>query len=353
MSPRGIISAVLTAIPLTMAAQIDWLATDYDFGAIKEIAGPRQGSVRFVNRGKTPTIINQVRPSCGCTGVDFTQGEILPGDTATVSFTYDPKGRPGRFEKSIKVYTGEENIRTVITIRGTVIGAPQTLSSSYPVEVGPLRLSNRIIPAGDVRYGSSRHIFIQGYNQSPDTIWPEWTHPAPSLSIGISNKAVPPGDLVTFSIYFNSREEDAPGTVVYPIEITADTHSSEKQSQTVEFRANVTPALSGAGAAELAKAPVIAISPLNIDLGTVADTAPFSIIASNIGKSELHIKRIQGEGVTMKRFPIKLKPGKKGECNGSLRLTGRAPGPFSIKLEIVTDDPVSPVSTVRLTGIKE
>ena len=352
MSLRNILLVAL-GTPMSLAAQIEWLATDYDFGIIKEAAGPKTGQVRFVNHGSAPTAINQVRPSCGCTGADFTHGEILPGDTATVSFTYDPKGRPGRFEKTVKVYTGEDNSRTVITIRGTVIGAPETLSSSYPIEAGPLRLSNRLLPAGDVRYGTSRHLFLQGYNQSADTIWPDWGHPARSLSLGISNKAVAPGDLVTFSIYFNSREEDAPGTIVYPIEIVADTHAVEKHSTTVEFRANVIPDTSGPGASQLADAPVITITPPTVDLGNVTDTTPFRFIVSNSGKSELHIKRIYGEGTIMKRFPVRLKPGKTGECSGSLSMAELPQGPFSIKLEIVSNDPVRPVFPIRLVGIKE
>ena len=158
MMPKAFSLAIAALLPLAASAQLEWLATDYDFGTMKEIAGPKTGSVRFVNRGDKPVVINQVRPSCGCTGADYTEGQIAPGDTATVSFTYNPKGRPGRFEKTVKVYVGEDNERTAIKIRGTVIGAPETLQTSYPVEVGPLRLSQRILTAGDVRYGTARQI---------------------------------------------------------------------------------------------------------------------------------------------------------------------------------------------------
>lgn len=346
--------AALLLFPAQAAAQIEWLSTDYDFGTMKEVAGAKTGSVQFINRGNRPVVINQVRPSCGCTGADYTEGEILPGDTATVSFTYNPKGRPGKFEKTVKVYTGEDNERTVITIRGTVIGAPQTLSTAYPIEVGPLRLSGKIITTDDVRYGSARHLFLQGYNQSSDTIRPAWNHPSKSLSLGISSKAVAPGDGVTFSLYFNTREGEMPGSVVYPIEITADTTANaEPQKITVEFRANIVPDASAIGGAELGKAPELKVAQRVIDLGHVGDKAKIEFIISNTGHEILEIKRIRGEGITIDRFPMRLKPGKSGECKGSIRLTGRAPGAFATTLEIVSNDPLNPVAKVRIAGIKE
>ncbi|MEE1023014.1 MAG: DUF1573 domain-containing protein [Muribaculaceae bacterium] len=342
------VSAVLAA-----GAEIKWLADDYDFGAIKEVAGPKTGSVRFVNLGPEPTVINRVRPSCGCTGAEYTEGEIMPGDTATVSFTYNPKGRPGRFEKTVKVYTGADNDMKVITIRGTVIGAPETLSVAYPVEVGPLRLSTKTLRAGDIRYGTARHVFLQGYNQSADTIYPRWNHHARSLSIGESGRAVAPGDLVTFSIYFNTREGEMPGEVSYPIEIVADSAAGNPKTCTVMFKANVTPDTSGANAAQLQSGPSLAVSPARLDLGTVGDRKEIEFTLTNTGKSELHVKRIQGEGFTVGRMPVRLKPGKSGVCKGSLRLTGRQPGPFAVKIQIVSDDPVNPLSELRVSGIRE
>ena len=347
------VASLLALASICANAEIKWLATDYDFGTMKEVAGPKTGSVRFVNTGTEPTVINQVRPSCGCTGADYTDGPIQPGDTATVSFTYNPAGRPGRFEKTVKVYTGADNDRTVITIRGTVIGAPETLTASYPVEAGPLRLSSRILAAGDVRYGTARHLFLQGYNQSPDTIYPAWNHPSRSLSLGISDRAVAPGDGVTFSVYFNSREGEMPGTVVYPIEIVSDTARADQARTSGEFRANVVPDATGPGASDLADAPSISLTPSHVDLGTVGDRADFGFVVSNTGRGNLHLKRMQGEGITMKRYPVALKPGKKGECKGSVRLDGRDPGPFVINLQIVSDDPVHPLTIVRIAGIKE
>ena len=79
------------------------------------------GRVRFVNTGGEPVVITGARPGCGCTGVEYPHDPIEPGDTAVISFTYNPAGRPGAFEKSIRVYIGDNTTERVM-IRGTVLG---------------------------------------------------------------------------------------------------------------------------------------------------------------------------------------------------------------------------------------
>lgn len=339
--------------PAASHAELKWLATDYDFGTMQEVAGAKTGRVQFVNLGPEPTIINNVRPSCGCTGADYTKGVIEPGDTATVEFTYNPKGRPGRFEKTVKVYTGEANDRTVITIRGTVIGAPQTLKTNYPIEVGPLRLSERVLTTGDIRYGTARHFFLQGYNQSPDTIYPAWNHPSKALSMGISDRAVPPGEGVTFSLYFNSRDTDGPGLNVIPVIITADSAAADKQSIEIELRANVVPDVKGADAASLANAPALEMRPAVVDLGTVSRKGDFEFLLLNTGKSDLHITRISAPEVSMKSWPTFVKAGKQAKVKGKVNLDRIAAGPFAIILDIASDDPVHPLQHMRIAGEKE
>lgn len=93
----------------------------------------KTGSVRLVNTGSEEAVITGARPSCGCTGVAYPDDPIAPGDTVRFSFTYNPLGRPGRFEKSIRVYIGDFDIAT-IRIRGNVLGTPESLSTLYPVE---------------------------------------------------------------------------------------------------------------------------------------------------------------------------------------------------------------------------
>ena len=118
---------LFTAALVPARGEVTWLSRTYDFGFFREEAGPQQGEVKLINLGPEPTVINRVKSTCGCTVAGFTEGLIEPGDTARVWFTYNPAGRPGRFEKHIKVYMGADNDVTSVTLKGTVIGNASSL----------------------------------------------------------------------------------------------------------------------------------------------------------------------------------------------------------------------------------
>ncbi|MDE6294622.1 MAG: DUF1573 domain-containing protein [Muribaculaceae bacterium] len=197
------IALMVTGGVLMARGEIRWLNTSYDYGVMQEIAGKKTGEARFVNEGPDTTYISYVRPSCGCTDADYTKGELLPGDTATVCFTYNPAGRPGAFEKSVKVYVGPEKTRHVVKISGTVVGSPATLALHYPIDAGAVRLSTRLIDLGDVAVGTGRHAFVTMVNQTLDSITPTLVVPQ-GLSAEITPERLGPGDLGTLGIYINS-----------------------------------------------------------------------------------------------------------------------------------------------------
>lgn len=212
--------------------EVKWLETEYDYGTFREAAGPQKGTVRFVNEGPEATFIQNVRPSCGCTAAAYTESMIQPGDTATVSFIYNPYGRPGRFDKTVKVFIGEEREMKVIRIKGTVIGAPETLKSSYPEAIGPLRIERDVVLGGEIKRGGSRHLFLNIYNQSSDTITPGWRNQNKALEVELTPKKLAPGEIGTLGFYLRTSKEKETGRVEYPVTVIADTadpHSEERE----------------------------------------------------------------------------------------------------------------------------
>ena len=181
------------------------LDPEYDFGIMRELDGPKTGSARIVNVGSKPTYISDVRPSCGCTGADFTKEPLAPGDTAMVSFTYNPIGRPGNINKTVKVYVGEEGTRYVIKLKGRVVGSAETLAVNYPVECGRLRLSERVLEMGNIKAGSARHGFVRLVNQSMDTVAPVFENAHKALSVDVTPKVLAPGEIATLGVYLNTR----------------------------------------------------------------------------------------------------------------------------------------------------
>lgn len=349
-----VVALTLTALSVR-ADNLRWLSREYDFGSFQEMLGPKSGQVQFINDGDEPTIINNVRPTCGCTVARFTEGEIMPGDTATIWFEYNPVGRPGRFEKHIKVYTGLANDLTSVVIRGTVIGSPETLRDKYPVEAGPVRLTDSRIALGNVTYPQARNEFINGYNQTTDTIRLSWEPTDRAISMGASSRKVAPGDLFTLSFYFNSRDLPGLGTVSLPVEL----HAGDADI-TLHITANVQPDTSKMSEQELRDAPAVMLYPTILDLGNVAtgDKRKVEFGIKNDGKTPLHIKRIHApqteKAFRAKSQPRELKAGAAAPVKGEFTLPEDIPsGPFKLPIEVVTDDPLHPSALIYLIGTKE
>ena len=347
-----LLSVVLLCLPAK--GELKWLDKEYQFGLMKETAGIREGSASFVNVGPGPTYIRNVRTSCGCTKAVFPEGLIEEGDTVTIKFSYNPEGRPGPFAKTIKVFVGEDNKMHVVKIFGTVIGSPETLAATYPYESGPLRFSDRIIAGGDVTYGELKHFFVSMTNQSTDTIHPAVSVTQKPLRAAITPELIPPGELATLAISFNSGDEFDMGNHDYPITLISDTDSRFPEETELSLKVNLKPDLLALNGESLETAPQISVIPPVIEANRHKSSNPLSVrfTIRNLGKSTLIIKRISSPGikVTPKRYPTRLEPGKKGEAEVSIPASALGDGIFRLPVEISSNDPLHPVVEVRVTG---
>jgi len=91
----------------------------HDFGTIAEGTIATYSFV-FTNTGKTPVVISNVKPSCGCTTPDWTREPVMPGKTGKVTASYNSAGRPGIFNKTVTVMNNGEASQIVLGIQGTV-----------------------------------------------------------------------------------------------------------------------------------------------------------------------------------------------------------------------------------------
>ncbi|MCF8308125.1 MAG: DUF1573 domain-containing protein [Bacteroidales bacterium] len=74
----------------------------------------------FTNTGKEPLVLSKVRSSCGCTVPEWPRKPILPGKKETIDVEYDTK-KPGRFHKTITIYSNAEKSPIVARIKGKVL----------------------------------------------------------------------------------------------------------------------------------------------------------------------------------------------------------------------------------------
>lgn len=75
---------------------------------------------------------------------------------------------------------------------------------------------------GHTVWGTSRHEYIHGYNQSGDTLRLSWKDVPPYISLGASSLDIAPGDLFTLSAYMNTRDGAEIGSLDIPFILMAD-----------------------------------------------------------------------------------------------------------------------------------
>lgn len=120
----AIIAIFITAFSMLAddnGAKISFVEKSHDFGTIKEANGPVSYEFEFKNVGNEPLVILSARASCGCTRPEYPEKPIKPGEKGKIKITYNPAGRPGEFDRKIKIQTNDKNRRPVLKITGVVI----------------------------------------------------------------------------------------------------------------------------------------------------------------------------------------------------------------------------------------
>lgn len=348
-------SLLLAAAAFTARGEIVWLESSYDFGLMKEIAGPRTGSVRFVNRGPGEVTVVAARPSCGCTSSTYPEEPVAPGDTATITFTYDPDRLPGRFDKTVKVRFAD-GARKTIRITGNVLGAPESVARYYPAAIGSLCMDTDRVLLGNVTAGRLPASFVKIYNQSTDSISAAASSACKALSHDLSASKAGPGDILTLALTLDTRAYATPGPFEIPVQITETASGGETSSRTIRVTGTIIPARPAVLPADLSKAPrAVAIPPM-CDLGNLqGDAVSVQLHILNEGKKQLNVIRVWSDNpaLVVTDTPKTVKSGHNADISGTLDLRALRTGPFRFDVNVATDDPVNPLLKYTVAGIKE
>lgn len=90
----------------------------HDYGTIVQ-GSDGNCEFKFVNKGKAPIILNNVKASCGCTSPDWTRTPVAPGETGTIKVAYNTN-LVGAFNKTVTVNSNAKNAQVVLLIKGIV-----------------------------------------------------------------------------------------------------------------------------------------------------------------------------------------------------------------------------------------
>lgn len=110
-------------------SEITWTEDSYNFGDIEK-GKPVSHEFTFKNTTKETILVTNVKASCGCTATNYTKTPIKPGETGSVTATYNA-ANPGAFTKTVTVTTNDSDVKKTLTIKGKV-EAPQTAPVATP-----------------------------------------------------------------------------------------------------------------------------------------------------------------------------------------------------------------------------
>ena len=349
------------AFNLAAQPQATWLERNHDFGVFHEKDGKVRCQMRVTNTGSAPLLIVKAQAGCGCTGIDYPEEPIMPGDTATVSLSYNPSGRPGQFTKQAIIFTNTDTKRTILEISGNVIPTDATLDKEYPIKAGNLRISQRDIPFGELIKGKGSTQYLSAYNASTDTLLVSVTGAKQHIRPAVVPDTVPPARVTALTVHYVSKYAPLWGLNVDTLTLESrplsPASAEGKGSADIHVMAQVMEDFDNLTDKQRADAPVIAVDcDERLDFGSMkaGEVVTRSFTITNKGKEPLAIRRLwvpQGEGITLKADRQEVKRGKKATVTVTVDTACQQENLLNVPLTLLSNDPDNPRVTIRLVGI--
>ena len=156
----------VTAVWADKGARIVAKELTYNFGTIAEADGLASHVFTIQNTGDAPLVITRVTASCGCTRPEWSKAPIAPGQTGEIKVSYDPKGRPGPFYKTVSIYSNGKKGSYNLAIKGSVTPKPVKPVFVYPYAIGPLKLHTKQVLFSSIRQDETLGEKIHVKNES-------------------------------------------------------------------------------------------------------------------------------------------------------------------------------------------
>lgn len=343
---RQAVAILLMLVSALASAQLEWVVTEWNFGAIKEADGKVAHEFAFRNVGTDTVLVKRTASSCGCTTADLPNRVVLPGDTGHLTVTFNPSYRPGPFKKHVAVYTDKG--MTQLQISGKVRPEGETVGRIFPEKVSCLRLTARTAVIGDVKQGRRRLASVIAYNAGGDTLHLAFGCSDKRLSVVAEPATVAPGDLATISVALEAGRTDETGRVDETVALL----DSDKKIGDIAVTAQIVAA--HPEKVDYAAAPKLRLSADRVDfspIGTKKEQRAIEI--ENEGKTELRITGVgsMSDAVTVVKYPRKLRTGKTGRICVELDPQKMADeGLLNSSIVVFTNDPLQGTVQIRTVG---
>lgn len=343
---KHLLLAIAGLLPATFhmyAQPVAQYATDeHDFGTLTWHV-PGLTTFYVTNVGNSDLYINNVRTDCGCTAVTWTHDPIRPGETGSVSATYDSE-LLGHFHKSIAVYTNASDEPTFLGMKGQVVIQKKEYSGEFPYKIDDIYLNTNELEFDDVYRGDTPQEKIIILNTGKEPYSPELMHLPKYLTAEADPKVLRPGRVGRIFVTLDSenlRDMGLTQTQVYLSRFPGDRVNKDNE---ITVSATLLPEFD-LSAEEMDRIPVAVIDSTNINLGSLDGKKRVrgQLTLSNDGKSPLVIRTLQvyNPGISVKLGKRRIAPGESTKLKitvsaDSHHFRGRR------RVLLITNDPNNP-----------
>ncbi len=343
---------VLSVYGQRRGAYMDFKELVHDFGKVTQ-DHPATYRFEFINTGNKPVVIHDVKSSCGCTTPSWTKRPVPPGARGYISVEYRTLNAPGKFHKTIYVYSNAKNSPVKLTIKGEVLEKKNPVEEIYPFKFGNgLRLSNRFVNFGVLFKDQKRTKTIKVYNSSSANLTVKVARdrlPA-YISAEIDPQTIPPKGTANLKITFDATKcndwDFVRGRVLFVINGNlyyrnwVDVNAVIRERFTEEQKKNP---------------PIIKFEETEYNFGTIkqGDIITHEFKFTNTGKSPLIIRKVTTScGCTTTFYTREpIKPGQSGVLRVKFNSAGKMGKQHKV-ITVVTNspDPTSNRVILRMIG---
>ncbi|MDD4149542.1 MAG: DUF1573 domain-containing protein [Bacteroidales bacterium] len=353
----GIIFTIIT-FSQTQEPAISWDKTVGDLGTIKEEAGPQTETFNFTNTGNTPLFITNVRASCGCTATEYTKEPVKPGEKGFVKITYNPKNRPGRFNKSVTVTANTENPTTLLRIEGEVTPREKGIEDSYPKAFDDIRLVTSHVAFNKTINNQTYTDTLGIVNMGVEPVTITFENVPAHLKISVTPTVLAGmkpsekhGGLGYITVVYDASKKKDWGFVMDRIDVVLNGVKNSKNRLSIS--ATIEEDFTHLTADELAQAPKIEFDDTQFDFGTIkqGEKSTHNYSFKNSGKSDLIIRKIKASCGCTATNPEKMviKSGETSHLTVTFNSNGKR-GRQNKTITVITNDPQQSSVVLKVIG---
>ncbi len=354
ISTLFMVFALVLAVNVTMGqdkSKIVFEEMTHDFGAFKEADGVQTTTFDFTNNGSAPLVLSNVRASCGCTTPKWTRDPVAPGEKGSIQVSYNPKNRPGSFNKSVTVSSNAENATVVLRITGQVEQREKTLAEQYPRQIGKLRAKSNYISFAKLTMGSESTKELELINDNDEPVAVGFRTVPKHLTAKVEPATIPAHGSGKLIVTYNTEEAKTYGFSSHRIYLSLDGSNDYKNS--IGVSCTIEEDFSNMSEEELAKAPVASFEPKTFDFGEMkqGEKKSHTFMLTNDGKTDLVIRRVRSSCGCTAVAPSKnvIAPGEAAPIEVTFDSRGKR-GRQSKSITVITNDPKNSTTTLRISS---